>query len=518
MSATPAASAAADPRAVYTAVESGDVARLEALLQERPELVDASDPRPSHYLRRFSPIGFAAHLGNWELVKPFLDRGVDPFAGFHINVVVPSAFGMAWDEGHFEVAARLEDWAVQGVREGQYPRRKEGESREERLAAQDRALRQAVYHGALRLARALLEAGAPADTRDAQGVRPLHLALFKGHGGAFRRPWQRRPDLRMAELLVSQGAQVDLWAACGMADYAAIDRLLRENPALLDAEPDFDRRGKYPLYIAIYARHDEVVYGLLRRGCKKGLNDAFGAAVGQGRERLSLALLAAGAEMDLGISESMDPVRTPRLYAEAQKLPGFPSMNYLLRHRRFDQIRDILNEHPERAEDAYGMGLWWGRFEAVKMALEKRGPLTPDQGIGAIHSLMRSHNRLGSFEDYLACLELVLQAGARADAVAGPELNLLSFTGDFRIPETGTPLHWVPRAVSLGRPAGSDADGTEWDDQDDAAKRVRWAETLLRHGGRLDLLDAQGRTPVDVAAACVDEGLLALYASWKAGS
>lgn len=494
----------ARPGEIYAAIETGDPAQVERTLERRPELVHAPDPRL--FLRRLSPIERAAMQGDWDLVEPFLRRGANPFDRWPHNVISPCAFTVARDEGHLDLAARLEAWTLAAWAEGRWGQ-----------APDSLPLHRAVYHGSRPLAEALLKAGMPADSEDDKGQRPIHLALYKGAGGSYRRPRQRIPDLRMAELLVAHGAEVDLWVACGLGDPAGIARILEQDPEALHREFGKERGCRSPLALAVYAGCEDVAYGLLRRGCRTGLGDALGWAVGRRRERLGLALLDAGAELDPSAYDGPDPVHTPRLYARALALPGFPPLNHRFRHRNYAELRGALHasaDVPATALEIIGMSAWHGRPEAMAIGLEAlsvRGiPITAEQGLGWIHSLMRTHNRYGSFEDFRRCLHLLLQAGTRVDAEAGE-------SREWGQPEIGTPLQGLPEAVYLTRPAGSDHDSTEWDDQDDGAKRVEWARLLLAHGARLDLRDAQGRTPLQAAAACGDQDLVALYCDWEPG-
>ena len=108
-----------------------------------------------------------------------------------------------------------------------------------------RALHVAVEQGDLGVVKALVENGAEVNAFSEQfGWTPLHLAIAK-------------PEI--AEYLIASGAEVDLFAACGLGDEERARTLLAENPSLVQiGGPD----GATPLHFAANVSIADLLLGL----------------------------------------------------------------------------------------------------------------------------------------------------------------------------------------------------------------------------------------------------------------
>lgn len=125
--------------------------------------------------------------------------------------------------------------------------------------------------------------------RTNMGESPLLLAAYHRQG-------------RVARLLLDRGAPVDLFEACAIGDRARVQEVLQARPDLLDAHaPD----GFTPLTLACYFGHEEVVKHLLTLGANVDLRATHAmavaplhAAVAGRHETITGLLLAAGANPD----------------------------------------------------------------------------------------------------------------------------------------------------------------------------------------------------------------------------
>ncbi len=146
-----------------------------------------------------------------------------------------------------------------------------------------------------------------ANAREATGLTPLLTAAYYG-------------KREIAELLLSGGAEVDVFAAAALGRTARLDALLRENPGLMHTHsPD----GWTPLHLAAFFGHTEAVRLLLARGASAQAvsqnatgNTPFHSALAshdagvapEPRRHMAQLLLAAGAEIDLPDASGYTPL------------------------------------------------------------------------------------------------------------------------------------------------------------------------------------------------------------------
>lgn len=129
-----------------TACHTGDITRVQALLQGEPALANTLGEHEGYYLGAGAPLANAAAIGRMDIVQLLLEHDADP------NL------------------------------------------REEQYGPRGKALYQAVYHGHYEIAKLLLE----------RGAFPNPPVESSGDALWVSREW--RPDKRMEQLLLSFGA------------------------------------------------------------------------------------------------------------------------------------------------------------------------------------------------------------------------------------------------------------------------------------------------------------------------
>lgn len=117
---------------------------------------------------------------------------------------------------------------------------------------------QAIGGGSVEAVRRLFEAypeerGRLVEATDEHGRTILQLATLRSRSRGYS------PNV---ELLLENGARMDLWSACGLGDLAAIDALLKKDPEALH-HTVYD---VFPIQYAIVTDRPEAVRHLLKRG------------------------------------------------------------------------------------------------------------------------------------------------------------------------------------------------------------------------------------------------------------
>ena len=472
---------------VRQAVEDGDSARVEALLQEHADLlrsegilslltaVSGGDVRTAAVLldmgvsaegdaeRGPSPLSLAARQGHKDVVELLLARGamVNPRSRW-----APPPLYCAAQGGHAELVELL-------LRKGATldPRKTGGWSAlcaasragsiptiEVLLAAGARvnelhqdgrtALHGAADGGKPEAVEFLLARGADVDAADAEGRTPLHLAVHNG-------------DRKVVLQLLGAGAKLNVQEAAGLT----------------------------PLMVA--ASYDpDLVQVLLEAGAAVGLRDAYGraaihfAARANAYDALS-ALLAAAAD---GGAEDQEG-HTPLDYLLGrQQMPG--------RERMPDDrtIMLLLDNAADRRREAGKLLVWAaakGRNDLVSAGLDRGASVNArsDEGYTALHAAVE-HGQLETLKLLLA-----------HDAEVNTELK----HGD-------TPLHTcvalekreAPEMARLLIQAGADVNAPSTRERTPlhvAAERAspETVALLLTAGADVHARDADGKTPLHIA-------------------
>ena len=221
--------------AIHRAVSSGNLARVKALLDAKPDLVNSRETCCGGK----TPLQKAAQTGRMALVKTILERGGDVGAA---------------DAGFKRTA--LHDAALSGRKD---------------------------------IAQLLLERGADLDARDKFGWTPLHCAAR----GA-------RPSCAdVADLLISRGAEHDIFTASGLGQSEVVASLLAEDDQLVTQH---DKSGGTPLHWATFRGRTKVMEQLIAAGAAPSAADKGGCtplhnAANQGHGEALGLLLAHGCKV-----------------------------------------------------------------------------------------------------------------------------------------------------------------------------------------------------------------------------
>jgi ankyrin repeat protein len=216
-----------DPRAVYDAVERGDLAEVKRLVERGAPL----DWSPENGL---GPLHKAAEDGRVDIAAYLLEQGADVNAKA-VDGITPL---------HIVQDASLTERLIQnGARV---------EALSETLGT---PLNAAILSGLYEVAKVLIAHGAEIDARDARRSTPLYYASGRG-------------DLEAVHLLLSKGADVNAANAPGFRPlhwaagngHLEVVRLLLANGARADVA---GANGRTPLDMAVIGDHQEVA-ALLR--------------------------------------------------------------------------------------------------------------------------------------------------------------------------------------------------------------------------------------------------------------
>ena len=153
------------------AIKAGDLEEVERLIATGAD-INARLPMVGSPDDDYTPLAIAAREGNADIIRALLEAGADPrrliglFRGTALHEA--SYFGYAdvikvMTQGHERAGTRASDLDAQGTYNGMTP------------------LHDAVWHGHLEAARALVEAGHPLNLRTHAGLTPRELAVLYGY-------------------------------------------------------------------------------------------------------------------------------------------------------------------------------------------------------------------------------------------------------------------------------------------------------------------------------------------------
>jgi len=268
---------------IHDAAHRGDLAKVRALLAEKPERLD--EPNAQHWTRG-TPLFFA--LRHPQLAALLLEKGANPNAR---NARAETPLMCTAKYGTTEMAALL-------LRHGA------------NIEAADRHGFRPLHTAALRREPAMLGAliakAANVDGATPVGLRPLHFAASKD------------PD--RCKTLIAAGAQVDVRDAIGQtplfsANSPKVAAFLLEAGASLDAA---DTRGWTPLHEAASRGATQLLAFLVQRGMKPDVADADGwtplhAAARAGHAGSVAKLIELGANAHTADQRGWPPARDAAL-------------------------------------------------------------------------------------------------------------------------------------------------------------------------------------------------------------
>lgn len=277
---------------LLAAAREGAVTRVEALLDERPDLVHEVDEA------RRTGLHLAAGRGHRDVVRVLLERGADPNAQDYRDETPLHRAALA---DRLEVAELLLDQGADPDLAG--PQRRTA------------LLFVARETGNVEMAALLLRAGADIEAQDAGADTPLELAAWRGF----------RP---LVNFLLDSGAHVPVtgYEGTSLTQHAADNGLVQLFRSLADRGADLTIRnedGGSLLHSASRGGSLELVRELLGRGLDVNAQDRYGRtplhyAAERGRQPVAEALLAAGAGIDARSLAGHSPWNTAGDYGNAE--------------------------------------------------------------------------------------------------------------------------------------------------------------------------------------------------------
>jgi len=468
--------------AMIEAARSGDVAKMQALLQEDPNLCKAE-----YWYTQ--PIHFAVREGHLEAVKLLMDAGADPTIVRHAGDPLPM---VARDRGHYEVARLLEEAIVRmgvGAEEHEiHAAASAGDlTRVQQLLEADPALVRlgdsegrtplhgAVPTGRLDLVEYLLDRGADVNAVQAFGntysayrFQPIDLALWRNVY------WSQRNDYAMARYLIARGASYSITIAAALGDLARVKELLDRNADLIrEAQPC----GKRPLSAAAERGYIEIVKLLLERGADPNLPEGMTANKGT-------ALYAACCQNNLELAEVL-------LAHGADPNSSVDSSGNCLFKASTAEMKRLLYLHGAKPMEAFSY-IWQDNIDVVAVMAHHDPAMVGRSGCGGAFAAVCKQGR----RDWL---QMLLKLGVRVPAVVTgcrsylwthPDMTrvLLEHGMNPDLPDWqhATPLHNICGRDGRARPD---------------ANRLELADLFLEFGADINAMDEEYRsTPLGWAA------------------
>ena len=384
---------------VLNAARDGDTARLRALLEDDPTLVNAE-------FWYTPPLHFAVREGHLDATRMLLQAGADIF---HRSLYAQEPLlRIARDRGHEDTAellrGELSRRAASGSRHAIHTAVSTGDADTvEQLLAEEPGLvnhgdhlgrsplHYAVEAGDAALVDRLIDLGADLDAPGfssddrlgGTGFRPVVLALW------HHPYWQQRNDYVIARQLLGRGARYSITVAAALGDEDRVCELLESNAGLAN---DQESGGKRPLSAAAERNHVEIVKRLLDAGADPNLDEgpncpkgyALWAAAHRGFFGIATLLLAAGADPNADVESSGTPTGTTNremralLYQHGGRMPL--AMHF--HEGNVDTIAALLDAKPElfddmRVTEGFTMAVSAGHEALVRLMLA-RGLRVPD--------------------------------------------------------------------------------------------------------------------------------------------
>lgn len=264
---------------LWEAVKSTDLKKVEKALSADPDALNQADKLGKTPLYYAALYGFNGRTRRGKAVVDFLlEKGarVDVFAAAYLDradraeqlLTREKAEKLLGDDKGLAHARDHQGWT---------------------------ALHHAAERGSAEVARLLLAFGAEVNAKDPHGETPLVKAAHPG-------PWKPARADEVVDLLLSRGAEVNVFQACLLGDGELVEAMINEDRDLLRAR---DENGDTPLFHAARNLHVPVASYLLREGAdpnapgREDMTPLHIAAIhgeeDNGLEMLSL-LLEAGAD------------------------------------------------------------------------------------------------------------------------------------------------------------------------------------------------------------------------------
>jgi ankyrin repeat protein len=468
-----------DVFAMFVAAREGDLATIQRLVSHAPALATVE-------YNYTPPIHFAVREGYREITELLLEHRADP--AYRSYPFSEPLLTFAEDRGHADVAELLRTrlsrrFAIGSGMQALIAAAAKGDlaaveaelTRNPALARTgnetgDTPLHHAAQKGHLEVVRALLAAGANADTERGDGYRPVHCALmpnwfFHRHPG---------PREEIAELLLSRGARYTIFIAALLGD----DRFIRDELARDRTLASFEDTCHHRVLSAAVRRGDVAMTRLLlehgadpnlpEEGAPHGLS--LWIAVNDRQREIVELLLAHGADPNANVDSSGTPMsqaaRDPELTELLRKHGGRQDTSErdqvarLVEQGKLEEAERLLREHPQwiHNDDA-----GWGDGILAGPARDGRHDI--------IAMLMRLGARVPPVSKWAPYYYFKHEATAAFLMKQGMDPNHMNW-------HRFTLLHHMAAEGELGK-----------------------ARLLLDHGAEIDAIDEEYRsTPLGVAA------------------
>ena len=264
-----------DAWALFCACAAGDMARVRALLERDPKLVNAQ-----HWYQ--FPIHMAVRQGHAEVVQMLLDAGADPgqsrFTYNSWDKLLATAAERSFAAIHRILSAAMQerfgydaDFALlaDAIKGRDAERVKKVLADKPQLVAQADVFGNGPLHWAaltrqVDLIDLFLDKGAAIEGRRADGRTPLLTALSGDYWFRARNlPDDAPDDWSIVRHLLAKGANYCLSIACAAGDGERVDEILAKDPAQARR---LDLAQRSPLTYAAEHGHLEIVHKLLALG------------------------------------------------------------------------------------------------------------------------------------------------------------------------------------------------------------------------------------------------------------
>ena len=472
--------AADDVYDMFVASRDGDVRGVKRLVERMPALATVE-------YNYTPPIHFAVREGHRAIVELLLERGADP--AYRSYPFQESLLGFAEERGHDDVAEVLRrplarrfalgsgtQTIIDAAAKGDLVTTLSELARQPTLARAsnetgDTALHQAARHGHLKVAQALVDAGADVDAIRGDGYRPVHCALMPN--------WFFRADLgrrdAIVNLLLSRGATYTIFIAAMRGD----DQFVRDALARDRSLANFEDTCHHRVLSAAVRRGDAAMTRLvLEHGADPTLSEE-GAPRG-----LSLWIAVNDRQLEI-VRMLLERGADPNGMVESS---GTPMMQAAVRGA---DLTELLRSHggTERTSDRDQVGklIQAGKLDEAERVLRANPHLLVDEEAGWGDGILAgpAHD---ARHDVIAML---MRLGARVPLVSkwAPYYYFKhEATAAFLLDHGMDPNHMNWHRFTLLHHMAADAE-------------IAKARLLLDHGADIDAIDDEYRsTPLGVAA------------------
>ena len=428
------------------AAERGDLEEVRRILAEAPELARQDAAGSDEH----QPLHYAVYGNQLDVVEHLLAAGADPLKGIYPHREATSPRAMAFDRGLSAIVEAIDahlakQWGTSDVGKDLGMAAGRGDidgvasildGDASALNARDNrgrtALHLAVEGAHLGLATMLLDRGAEVDAEDAEGRRPLQMALHHG----WKVPDDEYPIYTaLAGLLVGRGARYDLWAASGMGDVSGVRGFLDAGADGLNG----DKGRGAPLAVAAFRGNAQIVTLLLGAGADPDAKFAIDVAgepfiqsgepmwlaANRGHLAVVEALLAGGATAQANIYASGSAIEQSLLHGHTQVADrlflhgavGDP-LTYCVTNN-LSALAEKLQAHPEARGKLMWSAILAGNEEIVQHELAFGKPVPADGQFNLLEQAIRGW-RIGNLKigcegwdrrSYLRNLQRLVDAG-----------------------------------------------------------------------------------------------------------